>query len=129
MQAVAPPPDWYVLAAQTSQALAPALAVYLPGLQAVATVARAKHELPAGQSAQAVLPLDDWYLPAAHAEHMLWPSLAVIVPASHAAAEVLPVAQAEPAGHALQSLGPVAPTVLRYVPEAQTSAAVAPGGQ
>ena len=105
MQAVAPLPDWYMPAAHDAQALVPALAAYLPGLHAVAAVARAKHALPAGQSAHAVLPLADWYLPASHAEHMLWPSLAVIVPASHAVADVLPVAQAEPAGHVLQSLG------------------------
>ena len=95
------------------QALAPALAAYLPGLHGVGVAARAKHEDPAGQSAQAVSLLADWYLPAAHATQMLAPPLGVIVPGSHAVADVAPVGQAEPAGHEVQSLGAVAPAALR----------------
>ena len=100
-------------AAHDSQALAPALAAYLPGLHAVGAVARAKHELPDGQSAHAVSPLPGWYLPGSHAAQMRAPSFAVMVPGSHAVATVAPVAQAAPAGHEVQLLGDVAPVELR----------------
>ena len=100
-------------ATHDAQALAPALAAYLPGLHAVGAVARDKHELPDGQSAQAVSPLPGWYLPDSHAVQMRAPSLGVIVPGSHAVAAVAPVAQAEPAGHEVQSLGAVAPAEFR----------------
>ena len=46
-----------------------------------------------------------------------------------AVADVLPVAQAEPAGQSAQSLGPVAPTVLRYLPAGQSKAVLAPSAQ
>ena len=100
-------------ATHDAQAVAPALAAYLPGLHAVGAVARAKHELPDGQSAQAVSPLPGWYLPDSHAAQMRAPSLGVIVPGSHAVAAVAPVAHAEPGGQVLQSFCAVAPAELR----------------
>ena len=85
----------------------------MPGLHAVGAIARDKHELPDGQSAQAVSPLPGWYLPDSHAAQMRAPSLGVIVPGSHAVAAVAPVAHAEPGGQVLQSFCAVAPAELR----------------
>ena len=119
-------PTLHVQAARTALEIGELELVGHP-IQVVATVApRVVEYVPAAQSVHVALPVAGLYLPATHNTHT--PPSGPVKPTLHvqAARTALEIGELELVGHPIQVVATVAPTVVEYVPAAQSEHAALP---